>query len=43
VFWAWILGIVLVSAAATTIVYVRRPGALQRAGTAGPEYVAEVR
>jgi amino acid transporter len=43
VFWAWILGIVLVSAAATAIVYVRRPDALQRAGTAGPEYVAEVR
>jgi amino acid transporter len=43
IFWAWILGIVLVSAVATAVVYVRRPDALQRAGTAGPEYVAEVR
>ena len=30
VFWAWILGIVLVAAVATAIVYMRRPGALQR-------------
>jgi amino acid transporter len=43
VFWAWILGIVLVSAIATAIVYVRRPDALERAGTIGPEYVPEVR
>jgi amino acid transporter len=41
VFWAWILGIVLVSAAATAIVYIRRPAALARAATAGPEFVAE--
>jgi hypothetical protein len=39
VFWAWILGIVLVSAVATAIVYLRRPAALQRAATAGPEYI----
>ena len=43
VFWAWILGIVLVSAIATAIVYVRRPDALERAGKVGPEYVVEVR
>jgi len=41
VFWAWILGIVVVSAIATAIVYVRRPDALSRAGTAGPELVLE--
>ena len=41
VFWAWILAIVLVAAVATAIVYVRRPAALQRAGTEGPEYVME--
>jgi amino acid transporter len=40
VFWAWILGIVLVAAVATAIVYLRRPGALQQAVTAGPEYIA---
>ncbi len=39
VFWAWILGIVLVAAVATAIVYLRRPGALQHAVTAGPEYI----
>jgi amino acid transporter len=38
-FWAWILGIVLVAAAATAIVYMRRPGALQKAVTSGPEYI----
>ena len=41
VFWAWILGIVAVSAIATAIVYVRRPDALHRAATAGPELVME--
>ena len=41
VFWAWILGIVAVAAVATAFVYVRRPGALDRAGTAGPELVVE--
>lgn len=41
VFWAWILGIVAVSAIATAIVYVRRPDALNRAATAGPELVLE--
>jgi hypothetical protein len=39
VFWAWILGIVLVAAVATAIVYMRRPGALQRAVASGPEYI----
>jgi hypothetical protein len=44
VFWAWILGIVLVAAVATVIVYLRRPGALQKAVTSGPEYIVpEVR
>ena len=41
VFWAWILGIVALSAIATAIVYVRRPDALSRAGTTGPELVIE--
>ena len=39
VFWAWIPGIVLVAAVATAIVYLRRPGALQRAVASGPEYI----
>jgi amino acid transporter len=39
VFWAWILAIVLVAAVATAIVYLRRPGALQRAVASGPEYI----
>ena len=38
-FWAWIPGIVLVAAVATAVVYTRRPGALQRAVTSGPEYI----
>jgi amino acid transporter len=41
VFWAWILGIVVISAIATAIVYVRRPDALSRTATAGPEFVTE--
>jgi amino acid transporter len=41
VFWAWILAIVLVAVVATAIVYVRRPAALQRAATAGPEYITQ--
>jgi amino acid transporter len=41
VFWAWILAIVVVAVLATAIVYVRRPAALQRAATAGPEYITE--
>jgi amino acid transporter len=41
VFWAWILAIVLVTVAATAIVHVRRPAALQRAATAGPEYITQ--
>jgi hypothetical protein len=32
---------VLVAVAATAIVYARRPAALQRAATAGPEYITE--
>jgi amino acid transporter len=43
VFWAWILGIVGVSVVATAIVYLRRPAALQRAATAGPEYITQGR
>ena len=39
VFWAWIPGIVLVAAVATAIIYLRRPGALQKAVTSGPEYI----
>jgi hypothetical protein len=41
VFWAWILGIAGVSAVATAIIYFRRPAALQKAATAGPEYIVE--
>jgi hypothetical protein len=41
VFWVWILAIVAVSAVATAVVYLRRPAALQRAATAGPEYITE--
>jgi amino acid transporter len=41
VFWAWILGTVIIAAAATAYVSRRRPDALQRAATAGPEYVVE--
>jgi amino acid transporter len=37
VYWAWILGIVLVAVIATAIAYVRRRSALDRAATAGPE------
>ena len=40
-FWAWILAIVVVAAIATAVVYVRRPDALNRAATAGPELVVE--
>ncbi len=43
VFWAWILGIVAVSAIATAIAYVQRPDALRRAGTEGPEFVEDSR
>jgi amino acid transporter len=43
VFWAWILGIVVVSAIATVIAYVQRPDALRRAATAGPEFVEDSR
>ena len=39
VFWASIPGIVLFAAVATVIVYLRRPGALQKAVTSGPEYI----
>jgi amino acid transporter len=43
VFWAWMLAIVLVSALATAIVYLRRPAALERAATEGPEFVVAER
>jgi hypothetical protein len=39
VYWAWILGIVLIAAAATAIAYLRARAALDRAATAGPELV----
>jgi amino acid transporter len=39
VYWAWILGIVLIAVIATGIAYVRRRSALDRAATAGPELV----
>jgi amino acid transporter len=42
-YWAWILGIVVIACAATAVVYVRRPAALERAGTLGPEFVLEDR
>jgi amino acid transporter len=41
VFWAWILGIAVISAAATAVVYARRRDALDRTATAGPEFVIE--
>ena len=41
VFWAWILAIVAISVIATAVVYVRRPDAISRAGTIGPEFVQE--
>lgn len=43
VYWAWILGIVVLSAIATAVVYLRRPADLKQAGTVGPEFVPEVR
>ena len=39
VYWAWILGIVLIAVIATAIVYVRRRSALDRAATEGPELI----
>jgi hypothetical protein len=41
VYWAWILGIVLLSAIATAFVDLRRPADLRLAGTVGPEFVEE--
>lgn len=41
--WAWILGIVVLSAVATAVVYLRRPADLKQAGTVGPEFVPEAR
>lgn len=43
VYWAWILGIVMLSAVATAVVYLRRPADLKLAGTVGPEFVPEAR
>lgn len=40
-YWAWILGIVVLSALATVLVYLRRPENLRLAGTIGPEFVPE--
>ena len=38
-YWAWILAIVLIAVVATAGVYLRKPEALERAGTVGPEFV----
>jgi len=40
-YWAWILAIVLIAVIATAGVYLRKPEALERAGTVGPEFVQE--
>jgi amino acid transporter len=42
-YWAWILAIVVIAVAATAGVSLRKPGALERAGTVGPEFVPESR
>ena len=42
VYWAWILGIVILSALAAAFVYLRRPADPRLAGTIGPEFVPEV-
>ena len=41
-YWAWILAIVLIAVVATAGVYLRKPEALERAGTVGPEFVPGV-
>jgi len=41
VFWAWILAIAVLAAIATVVVYTRRPDALERASTQGPEFVTD--
>jgi amino acid transporter len=40
-YWKWILAIVVIAAAATAVVYARRPDAIKLAGTIGPEFVQE--
>jgi len=40
-YWAWILAIVAIAVGATVGVYLRKPEALERASTVGPEYVRE--
>jgi amino acid transporter len=40
-YWAWILGIAVIAVVATVIVRIRKPDALERAGTVGPEFVLE--
>lgn len=40
-YWAWILAIVVIAVVATAGVYLRKPEALERAGTVGPEFVHE--
>jgi hypothetical protein len=37
----WILAIVVVAVIGTAVVYVRRPAAIARAGSIGPEFVQE--
>jgi len=41
VFWAWILAIVVLAAVGTGIVWFRRPDALKKASTVGPEFVLD--
>jgi amino acid transporter len=43
VFWAWILAIVVLAAVGTAMVYTRRPDALKRASTEGPEFIVDIR
>jgi amino acid transporter len=40
-YWAWILGIAVIAVVATVVVRIRKPDALERAGTVGPEFVLE--
>ncbi len=41
VYWVWILAIVLIAAAGTAIVYLRRPEVIRLAGSLGPEFLPE--
>ena len=40
-YWAWILAIKVIAVVATAGAYLRKPEALERAGTVGPEFVHE--